>query len=330
MRTISVMRETAMRSEVRLYLVGDHSGAHLVEEAQIPWQYCTSDEAASHAAGMFDARLVVFDMLDFDSQAFEILKSRSVTASLSPVFGLLTSVDHLFHRTTHEDPRWNREGPFPEIHKGLGYTVLPDWLRRISKSQYCEHLREKRLSVAISMGGSDAPNRTLRLIERVGRCPIPMVLWVALGDAYTHSYESLLRCAAENRQEIILIKSNDSMWRVLKNAALVICAGGLTTYEAAYMGIPTINLIQNDAWSFLFTELEEAGVCVKISPGETSVDLAVEQLTVLAESRERLYQMHESTKRLVPAGGAARVARDLIRIASRSRKQSVARRYPMV
>ena len=316
MRSICVMRAASARVDARLFLVGDCSGSHLVEEAHVPWQFCESDTQAACEIRKFDPHVIVLDMLDLDEQAFTFLKKTGVTVSLSPVFTHLSSVDHLFHRTSHEDPRWRQYVAFPEVHKGLGYTILPNWLRRVSKSQFCEQLHEKRLSVAISMGGSDAPNRTLALIERMGRCVIPMVLWVALGDAYTHSYEKLLKSAAQNRQEIILIKSNDSMWRVLKNTAIMICAGGLTTYEAAYMGIPTINLIQSEEWGFLFTELEESGVCVKIPPGNASLDLAIEKLTCLAGDRELLMKMHTSTKRLVPSGGANQVAKELIQIAA--------------
>jgi spore coat polysaccharide biosynthesis predicted glycosyltransferase SpsG len=223
----------------------------------------------------------------------------------------MTRIHHLFHRTAREHPGW-RVGPrFPRIHKGLQYTVLPAWLRPVSTEVYREHLEEERLGIAISMGGADAPNVTLSLLRQFGQTRLKLVIWVALGDAYTHSYGELLACAAHNRQEIILLKSNDSMWRVVKNASLVLCAGGLTTYEAAFVGLPTINLIRNDNWGYLFEELVARGACYVIPSVPERADHAVAMVAELDANRQRLLRCHLATRGVIPEGGAERIAETL-------------------
>jgi spore coat polysaccharide biosynthesis predicted glycosyltransferase SpsG len=311
-RSLCVLRELAQRSEVKLFLLGDASGCHLIEEAKIPWVSCGSDEAAADEVALFLSQLVVFDTLNFEAAAFDRIAARAVTVSLSPVFSQMSKVDHLFHRTVNEDPAWALISPFPKVHKGLKYAVLPSWLKRLSTRHYREQAEEERLAVAISMGGADAPNRTLSLLKLLGHCPERLVLFVALGDAYTHSYEELLECAAQNRQEIILLKSNESMWRVVKNAALLLCAGGLTTYEAAFVGLPTINILQRPEWTYLFSELVEKGGCLTLEPTPESLGRASDLVTALAQDRARLMQMHLATKRLIPDGASRRVASMLV------------------
>lgn len=311
-RSLCVLRELVQRSPVHLLLVGDTSGSHLANESGIPWTQCTTDEQVADECSRRQPPVVVFDTLRFDDHPFQRVSSGVITVSLSPVFTQMHRIHHLFHRTVHEDPSWSRERGFPTLHKGLHFAVLPSWLKRVTTRHYREHLQEEKLAVAISMGGTDAPNRTLSLLQLLGQCPARLVLFVALGDAYTHSYEELLSTAAQNRQEIILLKSNESMWRVLKNASLVICAGGLTTYEAAFIGLPAINIVQRQEWAYLFEELVQRGASVTLPPQHDSLERAVEMVANLAKNRAELLQMHLAAKKLIPDGGSRRIAAKLV------------------
>jgi len=328
-RSLSVLREMRPSAEVKLFLLGDMSGRHLLEESEISWNDCISDEICARWVTDLKPEIVVFDTLHFERAAFNLLASSAVTASLSPVFSCMDRVEHLFHRTAYLDPKWSSWKAFPRVHNGLKYTVLPFWLKRVTTKHYREQICERKLSIAISMGGADAPNRTLALMRELGRHPQKLVVWVALGDAYTHSYEELLKAAKENKQEIILLKSNESMWRVLRNVSLVICAGGLTTYEAAYVGIPSINIVQSADWAYLFLELVEARVCFILTPSKNAIAAAVSLVNDLMLDRERLLSMHKSSKRLIPEGGAKRIARQIVTLNRNTRALKNAEPQPL-
>lgn len=315
-RSLSVLREMQGFARPHLFVLGDKSGSHLIEESGIAWVECADDGACVRNVLELNPQVVVFDTLHFNQLNFDCVATQAITISLSPVFSCMGSVDHLFHRTVTEAPEWGTAENFPKLHKGLKYTVLPSWLRRISTKHYREMLNESKLSIAISMGGADAPNRTLTILQELGRHPEKLVIWVALGDAYTHSYEDLLRCAKENRQEIILLKSNESMWRVLRNVSLVICAGGLTTYEAAYVGVPSINILQSANWIYLFSELAAKNICFVLPPSDDSIFRVSQLVSSLSKERGGLLRMHESSKHVVPDGGAQRIARKIIKLAA--------------
>lgn len=325
-RSLAVLHELRPLHPVRLLLLGDGSGRHLLESGDIKCITCSSDTEAAARALKMSARMIVFDTLHFEQEAFAALPGGVPTISLSPVFSRMADVDHLFHRTCKGDPSWPSEGKFPKVHLGLHYSVLPRWLKRTSTSTYHELLCEDKLGVAISMGGTDAPNRTLTLLKLFGQCRASLVLFVALGDAYTHSYAQLLEVAEANRQEVILLKSNESMWRVLKRAvSLIVCAGGLTTYEAAFVGLPTINILQTANWAYLFEELAESGACRVLPHGETSLVAAVEMVEELAmQRRDDLATMHMATKGLIPEGGASRIATKMHSILSLHESRSPA------
>jgi spore coat polysaccharide biosynthesis predicted glycosyltransferase SpsG len=318
-RSLCVAKELVRVEPVRVVRIGDGSGAHLLAEAGLPSIDCPTDEDAADVVLAGGARLCVFDTLRFDASAFACVAEAATTVSLSPEFSCLAATDHLIHRTEREDPRWNKTHRFPRIHKGLQYTILPSWLKRIPERTYREHASEDRLAVAISMGGSDASNRTLELLELLGEAPCSLVVFIALGDAYTHSYEKLLRHAESNRQEVILVKSNESMWRVLRTASLLLCAGGLTTYESVFVGIPSINVLHRNEWSYLFEELTETGACATVFSGRDSFSLTIERVVELYQNRSSLFAMHAATRGLIRRGGAKRVTELLCRLNSAKR-----------
>lgn len=308
-RSLCVAKEVAKDSPVRIVKIGDGSGSHLVAETGLPCIEASEDGVAADAVLASGARVCVFDALEFEDSAFTRVREVSTTVSLSPEFSALSVTDHLIHRTTRENPHWDKTKGFPRIHKGLAYTILPDWLRRVPERAYREHAKEARLAIAISMGGSDASNRTLALLDLLSEVPCPLVIFIALGDAYTHSYERLLRHAEHNRQEVILVKSNESMWRVLRTASLLLCAGGLTTYEATFVGIPSINVLQRSEWTYLFEELTESGACVTVPAAKDSLARTVEYVLELYTNRNSLLEMRAATKGLIRSGGAKRVAK---------------------
>lgn len=321
-RSLCVAKELARSVPVHVVRIGDGSGAHLVAEAGLPSIECLGDEDAATLVLSSGARLCIFDTLRFDASCFDRISRMTTTVSLSPEFSCLEATDHLIHRTEHEDPRWNKTHGFPRIHKGLRYTVLPSWLKRIPERIYREQASEDRLAVAISMGGADASNRTLALLDLLSEAPCSLVVFIALGDAYTHSYETLLRHAEHNRQEVIVVKSNESMWRVLRTASLLLCAGGLTTYESAYVGIPSINVLRRNEWGYLFEELTEAGACVTVPAGKDSLKTTMRHVAKLYRNRSSLFAMHAATKGLVPRDGALRIAKLLCQLNSSNRPRA--------
>ena len=66
-------------------------------------------------------------------------------------------------------------------------------------------------------------------------------------EGYNHSYQSLVDVInRNNRHEIILAKTNRSMWEILSNCNVAILAGGLMLVESIYAGLPSINIFEKE------------------------------------------------------------------------------------
>ena len=169
------------------------------------------------------------------------------------------------------------------------------------------------LSVAICMGGSDAFNATLNILEQVRGISIPLIFWVLVGEGYTHSYNELIDCVKQDKiHEIIVAKTIRSMWRILSSCAIGIFAGGITTYEAAYAGLPSINTIVSENQHFLLKELEDMGACFCIGSDFNMFGGHIHRILLeLDSNRDELINMHRRSKLLIDGLGAYRIANEL-------------------
>ena len=77
----------------------------------------------------------------------------------------------------------------------------------------------------------------------------------------------------------------------------MVLAGGTTTYEAAFAGLPSVNILEKPDYGFLIQELVDYRVCVRA--GETfSSSLAVLSSVVvnLIQNRHELFAMHQRSR----------------------------------
>lgn len=248
------------------------------------------------------------DMTEIDSSVLQQIKMKTgVIASLSPVFNKMSEVDIFINRTKYLSPENNYGNA--NIHAGLEYALVQENCIKITAGTYEESLTANHFSIAISMGGGDATNKTLLVLEALKKCRVPATFWVMLGEGYQHSFDALINeISKDSLHEIILAKTNRSMWQILKNCVLAILPGGITTYEAAYAGLPTINFFEDEQQQFLIKELVEREVCLNVGVfGKNTLHRLSETVEGLYTNRQKLMQMHINSKNLIDNHGAARI-----------------------
>ncbi|MDZ4169167.1 MAG: hypothetical protein U1E26_05880 [Coriobacteriia bacterium] len=314
-RTIAVAAAMPNSADLQIIVTGGTAARALLEDAGLPHTVVENAEQAATLVRKFAPGVVVFDLLRMGPSDFEAIARDATTVSLSPVFDHLGDVDVLFHRTSVEDPSWHLPPSHPEIRSGLDYAVVADRCERIPTEMYRQTLAREYLSVAVSMGGADAANKTLEVVRTLRENERKLLLWVLLGEGYSHSYHDLVESARGARHEIILAKTNESMWHILGTCAMGILAGGTTTYQAAYAGLPSLNILESADRRFLTDELVDAGACRRLGDtlGESLAQLntAVERLD---SQREDLLAMHLTSRELIDGEGASRIARELMEL----------------
>jgi spore coat polysaccharide biosynthesis predicted glycosyltransferase SpsG len=240
--------------------------------------------------------IICLDMIHISPKLFEkLLNTNAKLISLSPIFNRLDDVDIVIHRTKYLPPLKNEK---IKIYAGIEYNIVRQECKKIIPSDYKKNLSSDIFSLAISMGGIDAPNKTLRVLKQIKNLRHPLLIWILLGEGYAHSYEDLVNEMYNYQHEIILIRSNRSIWNIMKNCSLAILAGGVTSYEAAYCGLPAINYLENKNRQFLIRELEEKNLalpsCYDISQLGNHIKMTIENPSFLQKINENGQRLEKS------------------------------------
>lgn len=288
--------------QINFYLIGDPGLDALLHNEDFSFEIFESEEAfiAQHQR-LSLGDVVIFDLLSIEEQLFELTDKAHWRISISPIFSHLDQVDTVIHRSKYFDQELRQA----KLVNGLKYAIIQGGCRQIDAGSFKRNLSENRLSLAISMGGGDAANKTLQVIHRLNELEENFTIWAMLGEGYKHSYDDLIEASKQSHHEIILAKTNESMWRVLSLASLLILPGGVTSYEAAFAGLPTLNIVENERQESLIRELCDNQISLQINGIEDQKLL--EYIKELNEDREALYKMHMHSKGLIDGLAGERI-----------------------
>ena len=189
LRTSHVAAVAAQYVPIKVAMLGMESLGAKLRRRLVDSFFVPDEENLITLAEDWGAECIFFDLLSMGESTFFALRRNRFVVSLSPVFNLLNKVDLIFHRSSVFPEGWNE---FPDCVMrlcGLRYAVIDRRVSRVSERHYGQTLRTQMLPVAVSMGGTDAANKTSLLLRRLKDIPVPMLFWVLLGEGYAHSYQ---------------------------------------------------------------------------------------------------------------------------------------------
>lgn len=291
---------------VNFYLIGDVSLSKLITNKSINVKAVPSE---SDFVEIIETDILVLDMTDISLNLLNKLKATSkVSAILSPVFNYYNHIDLYFGRTKYLNFDIE-QFPNLKIFAGFEYAIIQDNCKKISAGTFEQNLNSTYFPIAIIMGGGDATNKTLELLRGLKHCTVSATFWVMLGEGYKHSLDDLIdEIRRDTNHEIILAKTNSSMWSILQNCVLCILPGGVTSFEAVYAGLPSINFFENKSQEFLLREIAEHKAAYNF--GEYNLELITEISKLIEElfkNRKKLLQMHVNSKNLIDNRGSQRI-----------------------
>jgi spore coat polysaccharide biosynthesis predicted glycosyltransferase SpsG len=297
--------------QVLLVPVAEAENQHIFAEVASKTAVCADESSALQTILAFKPDIAVMDTVFCSDEFFDVLSSQVPnTASISPVFNQMSKVRYLFTRNINTLPIGD-----VTIYKGFEYAVFNENCRSIPDEVFYHNLGREFLTVGISMGGGDAMNKTLQVLRSISQLKIPCTFWVLLGEGYKHSYQELvLSILGDSNHEIILAKTNRSMWNVFSNCSIAILAGGLTTLEATYAGLPTLNIFEKEDHVYATgKQLFDWGVAEDIGIfNDASLERLRDRIHFFNDNRSQLLQMRERSKGKIDKLGATRI-HDILR-----------------
>lgn len=194
---------------------------------------------------------------------------------------------------------------------GLDYLML--------RSEFTEQSERpiKQVKIAknllITMGGSDHRNITCWLLEILKYIQIPLSIKIAVGAGCPH-FDKIINVAnTVNLHHVTIERSvpNISDWMIW--ADLAICSGGFTSYELAFMGVPTLVISTSPTQLEAATTLHSLGMTKFIGEfGTLSIDKVVEFLKDILFDSKELMKLSQNAKAKIDGHGVKRVVEKIL------------------
>lgn len=163
---------------------------------------------------------------------------------------------------------------------GERYFVINNIFRLLKPIHINEHVKR----VFVSFGGADPANYSQKLVSILSKGKYrDLEITVVLGNAYINS--ELLRDMCDKVINITLLQNVSNIYEYMLASDIAISARGITSYELASLGIPTIVAAENELEeSHTFLSDENGFTYLGLYPNEEQFEKAVDNL--IAASRE--------------------------------------------
>jgi spore coat polysaccharide biosynthesis protein SpsF len=169
------------------------------------------------------------------------------------------------------------------------------------------------------MGGSDPAGLTLKAVRAVDGLEGDFESVIILGSGFCHG-ESLRELLGRTRRRFTVRDDVSEMGAAMAKADLAICSFGMTAYELAAMGVPSVYSCLTADHEESASALVAAGMGISVGVDdqdtETRLSASVERLLVDENARGL---MSARARELVDGRGATRVAGLLVNAAARRR-----------
>lgn len=190
---------------------------------------------------------------------------------------------------------------------GPEYCILPSEIRTLSRS---EKLVERSVSrIVVSFGGGDSAAATEKALEALLGIPMEnFEIRAVLGPLYGAERRQTMRGKFPN---VVFLDSPPSLAAELFSADIALISGGMTKYEAASCGTPSIIVCQNPYELEYVDRFVAAGSAVSLGlANNVTVESIRETVKRLAGDPALRALLSERGKRMMKLGeGTANVAR---------------------
>ncbi len=290
--------------KISLFVISDSVGLDIYKRYGIKPNFVTSE----FDINMSKYEFVFIDCLALDLVFLKSIKSKALKLiSLSPIFNNYNLIDYLYTRSIYIDSSCTNQAP-KVVRSGLEYSFLGNQPIRHSTARYIENLNNSAFSIGISMGATDPMNMTKIVLEEISKWEQPCLIWIAIGNVYSHDIAALHDIALNDSvHELVFVNTADSFWSVFQNSSILILQGGVTTYEAAYCGIPSINIPKCREHMGLTSSLLNENLTWVLDTEKDGYNNLVPLLASIFNDKDLLIKMHVRMKNLIDSDGPNRV-----------------------
>jgi UDP-2,4-diacetamido-2,4,6-trideoxy-beta-L-altropyranose hydrolase len=240
-------------------------GRFLKERVRVEWvagQPASPEDARQTAdcARRLESDWIVLDGYRFPGRYQKLIKEAGFRLLALDDYGHAEcyAADLVLNQNLHAEERlYAHREAYTRLLLGPRFALLRrEFVRRIG---WRREIPEVARKILVTLGGSDPDNVTLRVVQALRQMRLEgleAVILVGAANPHRDELEAAVRSAPALRLQV----NAPDMPELLAWADVAVAAGGTTTWELAFMGLPALILVLADNQRDVARGLEAAGV----------------------------------------------------------------------
>jgi UDP-2,4-diacetamido-2,4,6-trideoxy-beta-L-altropyranose hydrolase len=190
---------------------------------------------------------------------------------------------------------------------GSKYTIIRKEFVKIRKNVKIE--RKSIKNVLITFGGNDEKNMTIKILKFLLGKKINITIILGPTNYNTKNISNLIK----NKTNAKIIINPKNVAKLFSNQDLVISSTGITIYELACLGIPTIMIPINSAQKESAKEMEKRGFGKIIDSNKLNLK-KLEQTYLKFDDLDYRKKMFKSGRKIIDGKGVERIGKIMEKI----------------
>jgi len=193
---------------------------------------------------------------------------------------------------------------------GPKYAIIRPEFRIINKKAIKKNSQMKK--ILVSFGGSDPTNECKKVLDALCSIENSKFEIVVVAGIYNHKFEQLKKLY-EKYSNIKIYSHVNDLSRLMLNSDLFIGAGGTTTWERFYMGLPSTVTIISDDQKESIEFLSDMGHIINLGLAKNVTPKTYIQ-TLQKPNSDLVYNMSLHNQKLVDGNGSNRIKKQIIEL----------------
>ena len=193
---------------------------------------------------------------------------------------------------------------------GPKYAIIKAEFKNTDKKTIKKNTQIKK--ILVSFGGSDLTNECKKVLDALCSIENSKFEIVVVAGIYNHKFEQLKKLY-EKYSNIKIYRHVNDLSRLMLNSDLFIGAGGTTTWERLYMGLPSIvTIISNDQKESI-EFLSDTGHVINLGLAKNVTTKTYVQ-AIQKSNPDLIYSMSLNNQKLVDGNGCGRIKKQIIEL----------------
>jgi UDP-2,4-diacetamido-2,4,6-trideoxy-beta-L-altropyranose hydrolase len=254
------------------------------------------------------ASWIVLDGYHFDVSYQRMIKMLEANLLLIDDNGCASHyyADIVVNQNIHASEKlYSSREPYTSLLLGTSYALLRDEF--LSWQGWKRQIPELAQNILVTLGGSDPENVTLKIYDAIVQLGINRLNVIIIGA--NNQYSEHIKSLIEKSNANITLKSNvTKMSDLMAWADIAVSAGGTSTWELAFMGLPMIMIAIADNQCRIVEELSKTGAAVNLGwQQNVTSSMIAKSISRLMEDVDKRTEMSRLAQTLVDSKGAGRV-----------------------